>query len=395
MAAIAQSDPYSIVSRKIGYSVGLEYLVRNVSRLVDAYVKDERLTPANWLTLVTSESGFGREPSAQEHFANFYFSLALIRKIGREIHSLHRLDSLSILRRSIGNDDDYAKALRFVMAHAVTESDGDIFLNALAGFFSRDKSKANIEHCLQCKWDAFTHVIVGEGPRRRLWDHLRVKTYQSDKKSKTAGGNIGVRTQSIDAALRRTSTTTDDFNLAVPDKYFDKALTPRRGWSLDLGLSQTRGELTPLGEAFLNVLNTLGLQVGPAYVFWPYPHELIPIKIDPAKLSNAIRSPWEILSAISTAWGSSEEPKAWSDNELSKFVKDVYDKYRSGDVSKRLLRQQLPLFVLYPVYVAYCVANQRGHVHLPTFIDMKSKESSRKFNLVAIRGTEGAIEVRQ
>src|SRR5688572_15224563 len=118
MAVIVQVDPFDRLIRKIGYSVGLEDLVKRVAMLAALYAKEGVITAAAFRDLVKND--FGRAENAVEHFANFYSQLNLVRAIAWEhsgalnqrksvaipkaLEVLYQLDTLSILRRMFAVD---------------------------------------------------------------------------------------------------------------------------------------------------------------------------------------------------------------------------------------------------------------------------------------------------
>lgn len=395
MAAITQFDPYGVLSRKIGYSVGLEHLVRNVGLLVALYVQDRRLTYAGWSELVTSDKGFGRNAAAVTHFANLYLALGIIRVVGREVHSLHRLDCLSILRRLLTDDSEFSSAVQFVIAIAIMESDGDIFLNALQAKFELEPASEAIRKCLETKWNEYSKVLPNKGGQARLWDQLRIKSFKVDSAAKKQGPKVALRTEAIDVAMKGIRERRQDYELSVPLQYAQKALPPRKNWAADIGLITKEGILTDRGVALFRQLAAIDLVKDHTVLFWPYEHELNAIKIDGHKIGKNPLHSWDVISAAAAAWGSGPAMKQPSDSELAKFIVKVFKEYQAGDITKQLLRQQLPLFLLYPTYAAYCVARSESLADLPRFLSRMYKAPERQFNFVAIRGTEGGIQINK
>ena len=187
MAAIIQADLYQTLSRKIGYSVGLEELIDRVLKLVALYVTDRGLSFAAFSHLV--EVGFGRR-KAVEHFANFYGTINLVRFIGRRgygipqgrshksahgrIEPLYQLDSLAILHRLLGSDDaKYRTAVESVLTQCLVEADGDIFLNGLLSDFNKAGFRRLLEQMVDEKDNrleqAFRNPAVLANVRRHVY----------------------------------------------------------------------------------------------------------------------------------------------------------------------------------------------------------------------------------
>src|SRR5262245_48238443 len=101
MAVIIQDDPYKLLMRKIGYSVGLENLLRNAKDLTQLYVSEKGISYGAWQSLI---QGTWKRKNAAEHFANFYASINLLRVNGTNVQALSALDALSIVYRSLNGD---------------------------------------------------------------------------------------------------------------------------------------------------------------------------------------------------------------------------------------------------------------------------------------------------
>ena len=129
MAAIVPDDPYQCLMRKIGYSVGLEDLLKRVRDLTDLYVAQRELNYALFRDLVTIKFQRNNERSIKE-FANVYGSLNLLKLYGKKLHVLPNLDTLSILRQYFADDQkSFTSAAKVVLMESVLEADGEIFIN--------------------------------------------------------------------------------------------------------------------------------------------------------------------------------------------------------------------------------------------------------------------------
>lgn len=203
------------------------------------------------------------------------------------------------------------------------------------------------------------------------------------------------RTVPLDQALRLGRPSAQSFSLEVPLQYVEKAVPPRRLWAADLGLADRVGTITDVGRRVLDGFGRFGLVGEKSIVFWPYAMEMSLLRLDPTALKIPVLTPWQIASSVGAAMSDGAEHAEQSDRYLLQFVREVYQLYRDGDVAKSMLRQQLPLFLLFPTYIAYQVANDQRIADLPAFLQRQYSLPERALDPIAIRGTEGAVLVRR
>lgn len=397
MAAIVQSNPYQVLSRKIGYSVGLEYLCRNVKTLVEFYSRTGRVSLIDWRTMVDVD--FGRKGQAYEHIANFYSTLNLIKIIGNELHPLYGLDVLSIIRRYLHDDTAFDIALRIALSHFVIEADGDIFLNALSASFDREETRKQISAAVEAKWGLLRNAFVNPAIQSRIWDLVSIRSQPATKsgssEKKSEGSPFAKRTQPLSMTARRPESASEKYVVDVPDSYLDKIIPTRKKWAEDFAYFDSNG-LTPTGATLLRQFAQLGMKTeNGAMAFWPYSHELAPLRIDYKALKAIPIENWNVLCALAVANGASISDKIESENELLDFMKTVFDLYRTGSAARGSIRHQVPIYVMKPVLVSIFTAEHRSIPPLPVFIDSEIRGTTRRFDVTNVRGTEGALVFRE
>ena len=397
MAAIAQSNPYSILSRKIGYSVGLEFLLRNVTALVALYSEKKRLSITDWRAMV--ERDFGRKGPAYEHMANFFSTLNLIKLIGNEVHPLFGLGVLSILRRYLKVDEAYNRALRVVLSQSLIEADGDIFLNALEASFDREETRLRISAMVKTKWMALRRAFVNPAIQDRIWDLVSIRSQPSSQaqfgESPSNASPFAKRTRPLSAAIRRPESNNQKYVVEVQDSYLDKILPTRKKWAEDLGYFDGSG-ISQSGLLLIAQLSALGMKTeNGAMAFWPYTYDLAPLRIDHHALMATPIESWGVLSGIATANGATVLDDLAFEAELIDLMREVYALYRLGSEARGSIRHQVPIYVMKPAIVGIFVGEQRPIPPLPQFIDKEIRGTSRRFDITNVRGTEGALVFRE
>ncbi len=407
MVAIVQSNPYACLSRKIGYSVGLEFLLRNVKCLAEQYADKKELTLSDWVSMVKDTFGRreGKKP-AWVDIANFFSALNLIRIIGNELHVLYGLEALSIIRRFLGDQESaWEPALRIALLEFVMEADGDVFTNCLASEFERESSRTRIASMVQCKWNAVSGVIINPGAQDRIWDLVSIRTQSvtgspSGHKETANRNPFARRTEALQSTPRlNVFGSKKERIVEVQDSYLDKVLPTRKGWAKDFCLVTDAG-LSEEGRKLLGNLAELGMATASgAFVFWPYRNELSMLRIDYCDIAATEITGWSLLKALVGAYGGETRegmPEMSNEEEDRYFeiIRRAYQLYRQGSAKRGSIRHQIPLYVLKPVLAAICFAQQTPFYDLTGFIDKEVRSAGRRFDLTNIRGTEGGLSLR-
>ena len=416
MADIVQLDPYQCLIRKIGYSVGLESLLERVANLVDLYVEQRQLTLATFKDLV--DNTFKRK-NATQHFADVYKELNIVKFVGSreqdtgsskrehklygDLLPLHNLETLSILRRYLAdNDAAFLTAAKSVLLMAILEADGDIFLNGLASDFAAEKFKLLLIDMIKKKRESISRVIKSPAVLRKVYSVIDIKSQPSQKSQErlepgeSATSRFAKRTIPLDI-VKRTTSLSDGINeeVDIPDDYLRKVPATRKGWAEDLDLFAD-GSKTPQGLNLLEALDKYlkAKQETGCYVLWPYSKDLARLQIKPADIDAPELNPWLLLCAM--AEGSSglkvepyDEQRDYSD--VIAKLKEFYRLYREGNVTYGSIRHQLPLYIAEPCFVAMCAVSQKDIPPLPTIIGAESKKPFRRINKITITGTEGGV----
>lgn len=400
MVAIVQDDPYQSLIRKIGYSVGLENMLERIISLTDLYVEKRGLSTAVFRDLV--ENKFRRK-NAAEHFADFYGTLNLVKYTAAGIYPLHNLDTLSILRRFLANDEaTFLSVARFIITFAVLEADGDIFLNALAVEFEASRFKSLIEEMVKRKRQLIKNVIKSPGALKKIYSIIDIKTQPSQKSNKPKEleadtvSRFDRRTEPLNGFKRTTSLSDKlDNQVHVPDDYLRKVPVTRRGWAEDLDLFRS-GQRTIKGDNLLHVMdrNLGSKQDTGCYILWPYAKDLSKLQLQPRDIGMPDISPWSLLCSIAEGINR-VNVSAYVENkdytQIIDLLREFHRLYREGNTTMGSIRHQLPLYIAEPSITALCSANSENIPPLPQIIDAEMKKDVRRINKIFITGTEGGI----
>ncbi len=405
MAVITRANPLQVLIRKIGYSVGLEYLLKRVVDLTELYAEKKVLTYALFQDLVgsTFERQRGNLERATREFANFYSTLNLVRinRIrSKNIDVYCTLDTLSIMRRVFDNNDSaFISAVKLILAQCILEADGDIFLNALAADFDRLKAKILIEKMRRAKRNYMLNVFKSPQMQKRIYEIIDIENQPTNKggsKEKPIG-RMKRRTEPLDS-YRRTEPLSEKLNPKgnpISNDYLEGVITTRKGWAEDLDLFKGKRK-TEKGISLLDALSDLGLRDGAseAYIFWPYSSDLERLRIRPDQI-NMRRGlkPWDLLCTIAKA--NNVKADIYDNRtDYSEVVDKLYkywQLYKEGNKAVGEIRHHLPLYIAEPCLVAFSVGTSNDIPPLQEIIMAERTRSHRRFQEIGIRGTEGGL----
>lgn len=402
MAATVHSDPYAILLRKIGYSVGLEFTADRIGNLTSRYLQDRDITTASWHELVTgqkSEGHWGRDQSAEKHIADFFYSLRLIQRMTGDVLALENLDALAITSELLSSEQEKRAAQDFLFLWAILTNDGEIFVNLLLAGFEENAIKDTLTTMMLDK-----RIIATEALKGKVTEQIINRTITIERQEKNSGSK-GSR-QSI-ASLRRTeqlhtefagrSNPDKNYEIALSEDYLRKVPPRRRDWAISLGLWDGERGLTQKGNNFLNSLRQSGyIDRKNCFTYWPMDYELVRSGLRPNIFGEA-RGLWDCLVDFSAAFGGSHvSSKPENDQDaMLELIKEMMKVFRSLHVRKIMLRRELPITVAYPAAVALSYARNHAILDLPAAILAEQKGEQRRVALRQSRRTGGALSIKR
>jgi hypothetical protein len=178
MVATIHRDPYRLLVRKIGYSVGLEHTLQRVGDLADLYAQEKTITSASLSGLIK-----GRWNLKTQHIIDLFNELDLVRSEANTIFVLPTLDALGILRLELG-DEDFEVALKAVLLFSILSNDGDIFLNCLSARFEREAVRARLIDMVEVKRARAKRALHTPRAISKIDRMIVIETQKSNKGSR-------------------------------------------------------------------------------------------------------------------------------------------------------------------------------------------------------------------
>jgi hypothetical protein len=376
--------PYSVLVRRIGYSVGLEHLVERVITLTEFYVRERSLSYATWSDLVR---GFGRtvdtraQKGAQDHIADVFSSLKIISFQEKKLlFPSVGLDVLSILRCIYSDDVNFRKAVRATLLFLILDADGDVFFNCLLVGFSEERLKRVLPAVFQLKREKYLSLSTSPSVRNVINNIVRIRTIDSEANSEWKGAINN-------PAINQSNTLSPDYLRKVP--------ATRKSWAVDLDLFDPEcNVITEEGSRLLAAIIKLcgGAEFGGCPI-WPYKDELINLRMSPA---HAIPSfdRWDLLTTIQQSLFVSRS--ALDSNDVLTVIQYVDALYKEANRAKRMIRHQLPGSILeLALYAIGCVEMIALPVDLNAILDYWSRTKERPIDIVSLRNKGKALLVRR
>ncbi|CAD5109931.1 hypothetical protein [Zestomonas carbonaria] len=402
MAATVHSDPYAILLRKIGYSVGLEFTADRIGNLTSRYLQDRDITTASWHELVTgskSEGYWGRDQSAEKHIADFFYSLRLIQRTTGDVLALENLDALAIASELLSDEQEKRTAQDFLFLWAILTNDGEIFVNLLLAGFEEQAIKDTLTTMMLNKRMVATEALKGKATEQRINRIITIERQEKNVGSKGSGQSIASlrRTVQLHAELTGRLNSDKNYDIDISEDYLRKVPPRRRDWAVSLGLWEGEIGLTQKGHNFLNSLRQSGYIDGQnRFTYWPMDYELVRSGLRPNIFGEA-KGLWNCLVDFSAAFGNAQATSKPEDDQdaMVELIKDMMKVFRSLHVRKIMLRRELPITIAYPVAIALSYAQNHAILDLPAAILAEQKGEQRRVALRQSRRTGGALSIKR
>lgn len=418
MAATARSDLLDGLVRKIGYSVGLEYLLSHVKDVAQLFAAERSLDGTSWRHLVHD---VWKRPLAEQHFADVYSQLDLLRRHNRSVHPLPSLEVLSILystpptglepARSDDESDSETQATRFILTLRILEADGDIFLNALAAGFQPAALGFRLQRMIRHKRRALSPFFQQAAALRRVMEAVSIRS-QAERPENPRHQSYAERSRALMTTTPSMHSTAQrehwaDDNIFISADYLQKACVTRGSWADDLGLFHRRdGVITHAGEELLRRTRDLGLSIESenelTFAFWPYTHELSRMSLSATQLGvpdlhggALTRLVAELLAPSQVGHSdlrSAQEQRLIDRQEFIRLLEFIQARYQASS-RRGAIRHDLPIFVAEPVLAYWYTHAGLSLPDLRAFLRTETQRKDRLVDFVMIHGTEGGLRL--
>lgn len=366
MAAIAQSNPYDVFIRKIGWSVGLESTYERVLDLVKLYVRDREITPLTWRRLVEDkEYGWGLK---NDHIADFFSALHLIRRQKNEIQILPCLDALALVYVQLDSENAYRVAQKLILGSEFVLSDGDIFLNLLAGKFDRVLCETFLRKMILTKREKILKVVKAPQLMVKVVKGISIDVQVTNIGGAGAGKSLSQqkRFTPLSPRTEALSQRVDPLKVDISDDYFRKVMGRRKDWAASLELVGKDGALNATADGLLQAIAELnGYQCAGSepMVCWPLDFELRRIHLSPEILGIPSITLWSHICAMRKGFGLDACGYASNSSEVEtevlNLLREMCMQFRKFNPKRSLLRKEVPISTFLHAATAFYVSMEK------------------------------------
>jgi len=392
----ARSNPFTIFIRKIGYSVGLEHTVERMRDFASLYANRETIGYAdiNRMLHDPKPAGWGLDKN-NEHVLDVMRSLDVISVRNGDVGVLEAGDALGILRKR-QDEQAFDASLQFIFAESLLRADGDIFLNALTACFDPSEFRDRIQRLIEFKWAKLESMFQSSQHRGAIYQAINIEVQENNRGSRgRAGGLTAHREDSPFAQRGNLLAATARPEPRVSDAYLKKALPRRKAWAVALNLSNPDGTMTPLGEQFVQHLVNAGFGGPSCMAMWPLAYETKTPTFAGLQFPEAttILDSWSYFSLIRRALGGVTGERPLDEQVQTEGVsqlRSILKAYRSLNLSKSIVRTELPARVAYLVMLA-STDRQALAFPVPDIVELEQKRPSPRLMARRSRLAEFAL----
>lgn len=392
----ARSNPFTIFIRKIGYSVGLEHTIERLSDFACLYASRDTINYADISRLLhdPKPAGWGLDKN-NEHVLDVMRSLDVVSVRNGDVGVLEAGDALGILHKLQG-EHDFKSSLQFVFAQSLLRADGDIFLNALTARFDPSEFRDRMQRLIEFKRAILESLFQSSQQRASIYQAINIEVQENNRGSRgRIGGLTAHREDSPFAQRGSLLAATSRPEPRVSDAYLTKALPRRKAWAISLGLSSPDGNLTALGDRFVQHLVDAGFGGPSCMAMWPLAYETKTTTFAGLQFPEAatILDSWAYFSLVRRALGAVVGERPIDDQVQSEGVSQlqtILKTYRSLNLSKTIVRTELPARVAYLVVLASTDQQNRA-LPVPDIVEFEQKRPSPRLMARSSRLAEFAL----
>jgi hypothetical protein len=366
MVVTAQSNPYEIFMRKIGYSVGLESTLSRVVDTAQSYVRDRQLSTTAWKGLVRDTWHL-----QNDNIGDFFNALGILRRTATSVDVLNGLDVHAILIESLG--DQHQAAVQMALLCQILESDGEIFLNCLkAGF-----EAGEIERLLKCLIDfkraKLFQIYQNAQIRGRIAHVVSIERQATNKGNASAETKDQGRKRGPLGTKRVGPLANDPIpEVSFSSDYFRKVPPRRKDWAVSIGLYGANGLVQGKFDPLLALLRAKHCIIGcGAIVLWPFSHEISRLRLNASVFESKVLDFWDLVEfgVVGCAGHLSPACTQANSQRVLSLLKKHYDIFRNLNHPKAMLRRELPITIAYMTIAAELVALGEAVPPIPNIID--------------------------
>lgn len=389
MAGIVQSNNFKILSRKIGYSVGLEDTLARARALAIDYTDNRGMTISQWSELV-----FTKWSLKTNNISDVFASLGLIEQNRNAITPLWGIEVLSILRRMLPHEPEWIAASKYFVCFLIVYFDADVFLNCLASNFEESQMKSSLMGMGKKKFERISKLYSSSQAKAKIYREVKIDSQTSNRGS---AGPIE-KTSILKAQLNALPTGLRDErfeDFSISEDYLKRKGPPRRAaWARSLKLAEG-SSITSTGIELIRGLEAFGFSLGDGiYCGWPISHDLRFLRITPEQLGAPNFVTEDLLRVILKAYlidqpFSSTNPIP--NFSFESFLHHTFELYKASDQIRSSLKVELPIRIASSVLCSVAVAKGVMPPSLTNYLEEEQRRNSRRVDIRTSTYHEGSI----
>lgn len=357
MVGIARPENFSAFIRKVGYSVGLEKSLERFSDFCRAYAATPQLKHSDWLSLVEDKWDL-----KTTHIADVFSSLKMVQVNSQGVFAGPIGEAGGLVVRLLSDPLQQERALQCLFGLSVMLSDGDVFFNCLSAAFDPKETPKKLIGMVICKRQELFRVFKSQQEREAIATAITIERQKTNKGGASKGG-VESRVQGgLSGAFKGLGLPAPvDVNSMEPPSadYLRHVLPARKEWARSLSLCEKDGAIRDEGWQFLKALGEAGL------VFSSGEFNMRPTKFELeanrfgaiTELTNVAPSTWDYVKLTvaglrpTCMYGNGVDSAGFAD-----FTKRLFGEFRELSQDRRMVRNEVPLFVALAVYAAIASA---------------------------------------
>jgi hypothetical protein len=389
MVATIHRDPYRLLIRKIGYSVGLENTLERVRDLTYLYAQEKIVTSSNITELLRKKWEL-----KTDNILDFFNELDLIHFEAGAIFVLPTLDALAILCWKL-IEADFELALRAILLCSILSSDGDIFLNCLSARFDRDAVRTQLTRMVELKRARVKAAIRTPQAIRKIDRFIAIENQTTNKGGAVAGQGINaLHRREVLEVKRGPLAVASSTPVVVSNDYLRKVPGRRRDWAVSLKLADDEGALTDPGKRLLELFARLEQENAGTFTFWPYPDELRQLNLNKKDVQWTTPDRERIIYGLKEVMtGETFRTESCSYETSVEWLETTFMSYRALNPVRSMVRVELPLRVARLVALGFsCAKNPKDYDVLAMVMEAQNRDQTIEFR--PSRQHEGSIVFR-
>jgi len=361
---LGQDYIFSKLSRRIGYSAGLDNLPERIKRVVKHF-NTQKLS-LNSLEIFLDQDGIKKGGKTQESFFGILEQMGFISRSGNGlIFEDTNFFTLKYLESSFEGDKQFNMAADIVNLAEILHVDGEVFANLLETDFSDKPAVKILSRMSIQKFELLSNIYPSRIFQKNLWNSIKFGIEKLGPSSP-----IGAYEESeIEGEFKGLTTDTAE-----------KLISPRLSWVRNFQLEEEirKHLLTGLRKITDYKSNKN------SHIFWPENYELVTFRITEKLAPEELKYKLLILSSeiILRSQEINYKNKKLKNSEVIIYLKELLEKHKAHQIQRSIFLQ----------YVISCLAVE-GFIPENLIEVIDNLRESGQINLLNLKGRGGALKL--